>query len=181
VDLEDRSGARLTAPVRTVIDIAAITGDELLAKILDDGTVRRLWTADLVAARLEQLGGAGRVGTARLRRLLDYRRGEEHQDAQLEQRVLRILKQAKPKIPVPVVHYRTVLGDRVLDMDLAWPEHRIDGEVDGYLAHSQWSDFVRDRRRANVLRAHGWHLVQWIASMDDEEIVAEVRPYFGTS
>jgi very-short-patch-repair endonuclease len=179
-DFETRRGVRLTIPVRTVIDIAGTTSDYLLGKILDDGAVRRLWTPDLVAARVGSLGVSGRSGMARLNLLLEYRRGERYQDAQLEQRVLRVLKRAKDRVPAPVVHYQAVLGDRVVDMDLAWPEHRIDGEVDGYLAHSQWSDFERDRERANVLFAHGWGMVHWTARMDDEEIVAVVLPYFGT-
>jgi Transcriptional regulator, AbiEi antitoxin len=178
-DLETRRGVRLTTPVRTVIDITGTTSEYLLGRILDDGAIRRLWTADLVAARVEQLGGRGREGTVRLRRLLDDRRGEGHPEGHLEQKVLRVLKRAKDKIPPPVVHYRVVLGGRVFDMDLAWPEHRLDGEVDGYLAHSQRSDFERDRRRANVLGAHGWQMVQWTSTMDDEEIVAVVLPYLG--
>jgi very-short-patch-repair endonuclease len=180
-DLETRSGVQLTTPTRTVIDIAGGTSDYLLGRILDDGTIRRLWTPEGVAGAVDRLGLSARPGAARLKRLLDLRMGEGPQDAQLEQRVLRALRRRKDKVPEPIVHYRFVLDDRVIDMDLAWPEFRIDGEIDGYLAHSQRSDFDRDRLRANLLEAHGWRLVRWTSSMDDDTIVAQVLPYFGIS
>lgn len=181
VDTEQRHGVRLTTPVRTVIDIAGSTGDYLLGKILDDGTIRRLWTPEVIACAVDRLGLSGRAGAPGLKRLLDIRMGEGPQDAELEQRVLRALRKRKDIVPDPVVHHRLVLADRVIDMDLAWPQYCIDGEIDGYLAHSQRSDFDRDRLRANLLEAHGWRLVRWTSVMDDDTIVAQVAPYFGIS
>jgi hypothetical protein len=179
-DLQVRRGVQLTTPIRTVIDIAGGTGDYLLGKVLDDGAIRRLWTPEAVADRLDRLGHSGRAGTIRLKALLDQRRGEGPQESELEQRVLRVLKRLKPQVPDPVVHYQRVLSGRVIDMDLAWPEHRIDGEIDGYLAHVQLSDFERDRTRANVLGAHEWHIVHWTSAMDDATIAEHILRHFGT-
>jgi hypothetical protein len=180
-DVEARSSVHVTTPLRTVIDLAGSTSDYLLGKILDDGTVRRLWTPDLVASRVDMIGPAGRAGTARLKQLLDLRTGEGPQDGRLEQRVLRALKRFNGELPEPAIHYRVVLDGHVIDMDLAWPEYRIDGEIDGYHPHGQRSDFDRDRLRANLLVAHGWRLVHWTSTMNDEAIVAQILPYFGTS
>jgi len=101
--------------------------------------------------------------------------------SQLEQRVLRALKRVNGGLAEPAIHYRLVLDGRVIDMDLAWPDYRIDGEIDGFHAHSQRSDFDRDRLRANLLVAHGWRLVHWTSTMNDDAIVAQILPYFGTS
>jgi hypothetical protein len=174
-DIEERRGVRLTTPVRTVIDIAEWTGDHLLGRILDEGAINRLWTAERIADRIDRPGGAGKRGIVRLRRLLAQRTGEDSADSRLEQRVLRVLK---GNVPDPVPHYRLVLDRHVLDMDLAWPDRRIDGEIDGYRAHVQRSNFDRDRLRANLLGAYGWRQVHWTSSMDDETILAQVRRYF---
>jgi hypothetical protein len=174
-DIQERNGVRITTPMRTVIDIADWTGDYLLGRILDEGAIDRLWSAERIAECLDRLGGGGRAGTVRLRRLLAQRTGEGSADSRLEQRVLRVLK---GNVPDPVPHYRLVLDRHVLDMDLAWPDRRIDGEIDGYRAHVQRSNFDRDRLRANLLGAHGWRQVHWTSSMDDETILAQVRRYF---
>lgn len=176
-DIEMRNGIRVTTPVRTVIDMAGRTGDYLLGRILDDGNTRRLWTAEMVAAALDGFAGSGGgpPGTTRLRRLLTERMGEGYNDTKLEQRILRVLK---GKVPDPVPHFQLVLDGKVIDMDLAWPEYRIDGEIDSYDAHIQRSDFERDRVRANRLGAAGWRLVHWTSTMDDDTIIAQVRPYF---
>jgi hypothetical protein len=180
VDVEHRKGVLITTPVRTVIDISGTTGDYLLGRILDSGAGRWLWTAETIAARLDDLGGSGQPGSARLRRLLGDRLGDGNQDNDLERRVLRVLKRMADKVPEPVTHYQLVLGPRVIDMDLAWPEYRIDGEIDGRESHIQRSDFDRDRLRANLLVAHGWRLVHWTSTMDDDTIAAQIIPYFGS-
>jgi Transcriptional regulator, AbiEi antitoxin len=174
-DAEERNGVRITTPVRTVIDIADWTGDFLLGRILDEGAIDRLWTPERLSAGLDRTGTSGRSGTARLRRLLAERTGEGIADSRLEQRVLRVLR---GNVPDPVPHFQVVLGDSVLDMDLAWPERRIDGEIDGYRTHVLRSHFDRDRLRANLLAAHGWRQVHWTSSMDARTILAQVRPYF---
>jgi hypothetical protein len=179
VDFEQRSGVRLTTPIRTVIDISGVTGDYLLGRILDSGAIRWLWTPEAIAARLNDLGGAGVPGPSRLRRLLEVRKGEGHQDSELEMRVMRVLRSVADKVPQPVTHHQVVFGESVIDMDLAWPELLIDGEIDGREAHIQRLDFDRDRLRANVLLAHGWRMVHWVSTMDDDAIVAQLRPYFG--
>ena len=74
-DVQEQAGIRITTPMRTVIDIAGGTDDYLLGRILDDGAVRRLWTAEAVSVRLGELGRSGRAGTVRLRRLLADRLG----------------------------------------------------------------------------------------------------------
>ncbi len=174
-DVIHRSGVVLTTPVRTLIDLAGTTSDFLLGRILDDGANRRLWTPDLVADRISERGGPRRPGCVRLRRLLAERTGEGYADSRLEQRVLRVLK---GKVPDPIQHYQAVFDGRVIDMDLAWPMFRIDGEIDGYAAHLQRTDFDRDRLRANAIGAHGWRLVHWTSTMDDAAILAQVLPYF---
>jgi Transcriptional regulator, AbiEi antitoxin len=174
-DVETRSGVRLTTPVRTVIDLAASTGDYLLGRILDDGAVRGLWSPERIAMRLERLASPGRSSTTRLRRLLGDPMAKSRADSQLEQRVLRVIK---GKVPNPVGHHRILLEGHVIDMDLAWPQIRLNGEIDGLRSHTQRSDFDRERLRANLLGRNDWEIVRWTSTMADDVILAQVIPYF---
>lgn len=46
-------------------------------------------------------------------------------------------------------------------LDLAFPEHKIAIEVDGFRHHGKYlSDFRRDRVRQNLLVAHGWKVLR---------------------
>ena len=67
-------------------------------------------------------------------------------------------------MPRPVVGL-PVIGDdgRHYIADLAWPQHRLLGEVDGdskYLAEP-WEAFRREKQREDALRARGWRFVRW--------------------
>ncbi len=47
--------------------------------------------------------------------------------------------------------------------DLAWPQQRLLGEVDGdgkYRAEP-WEAFRREKHREDALRARGWRFVRW--------------------
>lgn len=169
-DTEVRCGVRLTTPIRTVIDLAPRTSDSLLGLILDEGAIGRLWTADQVANRLAGLGRGGRIGTSGLRGLLAERLGEGMPHSQLEQRVSRVLKRA---VPPHKTHYTVVLDGVPIEMDLAWPEVKVDGEVDGFAVRAaSRTKFERQLRRENILAAHGWRIVHFTAHMDDATIIA---------
>jgi len=173
-DIVGRAHLPVTSPVRTAIDLAASCGDHLLGRLLDEGAIARLWRAEDIAERLDLPGGSVRGGTRRLRVLLAQRLGEGHPDSLLEQRVIRVLK---GRVAPFVVHHRVTLRDRVVDMDVAWPDRRIDGEIDGYRVRSaSRRSFDADRVRANLLAAHGWRTVHFTSTMDAATIVGQVAP-----
>jgi hypothetical protein len=174
VDICHRSRVAVTTPIRTVIDLAAVIADPLLGRILDEGAISRLWTAERIDDRLLQLGVSGRCGAARLRRLLADRMAEGNPDSQLAHHVVRVLK---PMTPPFEVNYVVEIGGEMFEMDLAWPQFCIDGEVDGMEVRAlSRTKFERDRHRANVLAAHSWRLIHFTSSMDDEDLVAQIAP-----
>ena len=63
-------GLPVTAPVRTIIDLAGVLGAAELEALVADVRARRPVTLREVRARLDAIGTAGRPGSARLRRLL---------------------------------------------------------------------------------------------------------------
>ncbi len=173
-DIEIQRGVRLTVPVRTVIDLAPIVGKELLGRILDEGAITRLWTAERVQARLDQMGSQGRSGTGRLRRQLALRLEEGNPDSRLEQHVIRVLR---PHVPPFKVRYADTFDGERIEMDLAWLDLKIDGEVDGMDVRSRSrTKFERDRLRANVLPRHGWRIVHFTSQMDDRTLLDQILP-----
>jgi hypothetical protein len=171
-DIVERRAIRITSAVRTIVDIAATTNDHRLARVIDEGAIRRLWTPDGIARRLDELRRCGRPGVRRLDRLLVPRVGERNADSALEQRVFRVLK---PRVPPFVTHYPLTLSGETLIVDLALRDFKIAGEVEGREVRSMSRGaFDRGKLKANLLIAHGWRLVYFTSTMDDETIVRQV-------
>jgi hypothetical protein len=51
-DIVRRCGVEVTSPIRTLIDVAPFTNDHVLPRIIDEGSIARLWTAEELEARL---------------------------------------------------------------------------------------------------------------------------------
>jgi hypothetical protein len=60
----------VTAPARTIIDLAGVLADTDLASAVAGATSRRLVTVRALRRRLDEIGTVGRPGAARLRALL---------------------------------------------------------------------------------------------------------------
>jgi hypothetical protein len=177
-DVERRNGVAVTSPVRTVIDLAGRFEQPLLGKILDEGAIARLWTAERILARMDD-SQRGVAGAADLRVLLAERLGEGNPDSPLERRVVRVLKRVAPGY---ALHHRVVLDGEVIEMDIAWVDQKIDGEVDGMaVRNGSRNKFERQCRRGNILAAHGWSIVHFTDKMDDRTLIAQVAPLLGLS
>jgi hypothetical protein len=177
-DVVERRGVRMTSAIRTIIDMAGTINDHLLARVIDEGAIRRLWTPDGIACRLDQLRGCGRPGVKRLDRLLAVRAGDPPPDSSLEQRVFRVLR---PRVPQFVTHYPLTFGGKTWIVDLALLDFKIAGEVEGRDVRAvSRGAFDRGKLKANILVAHGWRLVYFISTMDDETIVEQVTALLPT-
>ena len=71
-DVVEMAGMRVTSAARTIMDTAGQLSPYLLRKTVEFACRRRLCSLDELSQRLLQLGGRGRRGTVRLRRVLDY-------------------------------------------------------------------------------------------------------------
>lgn len=70
VDVACVGGVRVTTPVRTIIDLAAVLAPEDLVQVIARSRSRRLVTVRAVLDRLDVLGSSGRPGAALLRAVL---------------------------------------------------------------------------------------------------------------
>jgi hypothetical protein len=150
-------GIPTTKPARTIVDCAAVLGQEALNKLVDAAIGRALCRQDDV---LSAWARAGKVrGAARLRAALAPYAGGGKPDSVMEAQVLRRLHDWG--FPPPACQYeiRDHHGGFVARVDFAWPEWRVVLEYDGVLAHNPRSRAADDRRQA-AIEALGWQVVR---------------------
>jgi len=151
-DVRLREGIPVTAPARTLIDLAAVGSDHDVVQAIAQARVLRLCSdPDLDAAMAEC---PGRTGTSRLRRILRSDAGPALTRSEGERRMLRLADQAQ--LPRPQVNTRLLN----YEIDFLWQESKLVLEVDGHAFHAHRSAFESDRRRDQVLVAAGYRVVR---------------------
>jgi very-short-patch-repair endonuclease len=139
-DVTKRDGIPLTAPVRTLVDLAVRLGRGPLERATREADKRDLADPDALRSALDDLRGQRGVG--RLRAVLD-RHTFVLTDSELERRFLPIARRAG--LPVP----RTQVIVNGFRVDFYWPEIGLVVETDGLRYHrtpaQQAADRVRDQ------------------------------------
>jgi very-short-patch-repair endonuclease len=170
-----RRGIPTTNPLRTLVDLAAVTGPDHLDDAVDRALARRLVTATGIEAEVDRLGRNGRRGAGVMRAALK-RRGfaGAPSPSVLESRLLRLLRQGGIE-PIgtevwigPENRYRidTMLAKEVVV------------EVDGYAYHNSPEQVTEDKRRRQRLRLCGLTVMEytWIdVVLDGRRVLAEAR------
>jgi very-short-patch-repair endonuclease len=135
----------VTAPVRTLLDIAPALPPNELEAAINEADKRDRCDPDCLREALDEHPGI--PGVAKLRRLLD-RGSFRLTDSDLERRFLRIARRAG--IPMPETQQQ-VNGYRV---DFYWPELGLIVETDGLRYHrtsaQQTNDRIRDQRHTSA-------------------------------
>ena len=141
-EIRTRHGMQITAPARTIRDLAQTTPDEL-DRAINEAHVLRLVTH----TALRNLLTRPQCGVRALRQAI----GEEQSMTRSEaERKLRALI-AKADLPAPQSNVK-VAGHEV---DLSWPGHDLVVEFDGWASHSSRTAFERDRRKDVDLQLAG--------------------------
>lgn len=149
-----RDGLPVTRPARTISDLAAVVGGDVLEEAVDDVLCRRLCRLD------ELVAPAGRRGSGALRAVLEAWDGDALPAGVAEMRVVRALLAAG--LPDPVRQHEIHTADRlfVARVDLAYPPERLAIELDGFRWHAGRGPFRSDRLRRNRIEAAGWRLLE---------------------
>lgn len=147
-DVRIRDGLPMTAPARTLLDLATVLTERDLRWALEEARVLRLVSGTelrAVTARYPR-----HRGTARLRALLGHdERAGLLTRSEAERRLVDLIEAAR--LPAPVTNTR-IAGHEV---DALWPTQRLVVEVDGYAFHAGRAAFERDRRRDADLQSAG--------------------------
>jgi hypothetical protein len=161
------SGLPVTNPARTLIDISPKLPEPLLARVIDEGCLVRIWTVVQLSRAAQRARGKGRTRDRALIGLLEQRSDRPVADSPLEVRTVEALR---PLAPFEV-HYELTLEGQLIILDVAWPAFRIGLEADGFGPHGgSRLKFDQDRRKANILLAHGWAVAHVTSAMTDKEI-----------
>jgi very-short-patch-repair endonuclease len=146
-----REGVPITAPARTLLDLAAVTDARDLARALNEAQVLRLVTP----RELAHVAGRGRPGSAALRAVLNLQHEPSLTRSEAEVAFLQLVRDAG--LPTPQTNV-DVLGHEV---DFLWREQKLIVEVDGFAFHSTRAAFERDRRKDAALQAAGYRVIRF--------------------
>jgi very-short-patch-repair endonuclease len=152
-DVRVRKAIPVTAPARSLIDFAAAdTSDYDLEQAVAEAVALRHTSARELEQALAR--SRGRTGTAQIRALIEADAEPALTRSKAERMLLRLIRQAN--LPEPLVN-KPFQG---LEIDMRWPEHRLALEFDGHRFHGSRAAFERDRRRDQVLAAHGYTVIR---------------------
>jgi very-short-patch-repair endonuclease len=174
-DVRRRHGIPVTAPARTLLDLAATLPQGKLERALEEAEIRRLVTRRVLTELLDRSNG--HAGTGALCAALALHHDPALTRSEAEARLLALIRAAG--LPPPQANVRI----RGHEVDLFWPDHGLVVEVDGYAYHSTRRAFERDRRRDAELQAAGLQVsrVTWHQIADTPEaLVANLAATLAT-
>ncbi len=164
-------GVRVTAPDRTVADIARSAPLQVAVAVADGYLRLGLTTVSSLSSYAESLAGPRRPAAIRTANLADPSSGSVFES------MTRVLL-ADAGLPAPCTQYtiRTPGGRWIGRVDFAWPEARVVLECDGFQHHASRDSFIRDRRRWSALVRAGWRVavVSWHDVVDDPDYVVQL-------
>jgi hypothetical protein len=163
-DIRTTRGVRVTAPNRTIVDVARSSSLEAAVCVADGYLRRRLTTKSSLSSYAASLAGPGRPSAIRVADLADP------SAASVFESLTRLLL-AGAGLPPPVTQFtiRDRDGRWIGRVDFAWPDARLVLECDGFEHHASHEAFHRDRRRWTALSRAGWRVavVTWHDVVDD--------------
>jgi very-short-patch-repair endonuclease len=151
-DVRRRFGLPLTAPARTLLDLAELIDPDALRRAVEEGQLRGLTRPAELRALLDR--SPGRRGAGALAAVLAADAAPALTRSQAEERLLALLRAAE--LPPTAVNAR--LGGH--EVDLLWAAQRLVVEVDGFAYHGGRAAFERDRLRDAELQAAGYRVVR---------------------
>jgi len=160
LDREFVHGLPVTAPARTLIDLAAISPTNALTAALDGALRDGLISEDFLHRRIHALRGKGRYGIPTLLSVIEGVEVIRGAHSWLEREVLRLLDAAGVALPTP----QQILGrrgDRLIRVDFRFPGTRLVVEALGYRSHRTGAQMLIDAERVNRLTMDGYLVLQF--------------------
>jgi hypothetical protein len=176
-------GLAATTPARTLLDLAALTSSSRLAEIAAAAFRTRACCAEDILEVLDLHRRArGRQRLVEALDILGSDAGRSRSDVEVA--ALPLLVDAG--LPRPVVGHkvRDPRGRSIAELDLAYPEHLIAIEIDGFQWHSSPARKRADEDRQNRLVVAGWTVLRFSAAdvrRRPDHLVATVRAALETA
>jgi hypothetical protein len=170
-----RQRFRVSPPMQTLLELAAVLPVNLLERALDNAHRRGLIELRRFAAFLALPRNLSVPGSGDLRRMVAARSPHAAISSELESEFFAVLRRVN--FPLPVPQYRVITPNgRRRYMDFAFPEQRIAIELDSYSEHGGHAPFTADRIRQNEVEAMRWHFFRFTWEMVTADSVAWLVP-----
>jgi very-short-patch-repair endonuclease len=160
-------------PAEVLLGVSAIA-PTLAEGAVNDALVKRLVSLPGLVRFLNRRAARGRDGIHLLRRLVEEQiRAGGPTESWLEDRAVEFMR--RRRFADPCRWYWINLPGRRVRLDFAWPELKVNVEVDSRLWHTSPSDRRRDAARDAGLEAAGWIVVRvtWLQLVEEPDMVAE--------
>lgn len=183
-DVQELQGLPVTTPVRTVVDLGAVSPWDT-ERAFEAGIRLGRFASGDVEATISRVARRGRRGVGVIRPLLEARRKwDTATDSALEDEFRKLIEDAG--LPQPVQQYvvRDDAGDFVCRSDFAYPVQRLLIELDSEAHHMDRITFRRDRSKQNSATLLGWHVLRytwWDLEERPYRIRAEIETALGPS
>jgi very-short-patch-repair endonuclease len=172
------AGIPVTTVHRTLVDLGAVAGADVVEAAMESALRRRLTTIEKLEARMAEIGGRGRRGTGVLRRVLARREpGAPPTDSGLETQFVQLLRRGR--LPQPsrqqVVRDESGLVARV---DFEYLGRDIVIEVDSRKHHLRMREWEKDLKRRNRITSQGkrvLHVTYRRMKTEPQGILDEIR------
>lgn len=154
-------GIPATSIPRTLLDLGAVLRPGDVKRIAKDAIVRGLVAPVVLREVLQDSCRPGRPGSAVARVLIrEIEDADDPTESDLEDEMFRVIDAAE--LPAPLRQFRIYRdGIPVCRADGAYPALLIALEADGYEWHSAKPEWLRDRRKQNLLVAMGWVILRF--------------------
>lgn len=167
----------VTAPARTLLDLAAVVRPDQLERAMDSALRRKQVTLPELRLTLSLNARRGRRGVRAFRKALDLRDGTIPPHRGLETRLWRLIRSSD--LPTPLREYPVIEnGKEIYRIDFAYPNQMLAIEADSWKHHSDRISWSKDQGRGNVLTVRGWRHLHFTHEDETErpdEIIGTIR------
>lgn len=147
----------VTTPARTLLDLAAVVGPEVLERAINEAEVLRLTSPQSLEHLVDR--HRGRPGIPAITRILDAGFiGSTITRNEMEDRLLALVDEAG--LPRPEVNAQLEIDATWIEPDFMWRSARLIVELDGFETHGTRAVFESDRARDRALHVAGWRVVR---------------------
>jgi very-short-patch-repair endonuclease len=155
-------GIPCTTVARTTVDLAGVYGIEKPREAVEMAATKKV--LDIVAIDAVLANGPRRRGAPALRTVIDEWRPVAETAkystvrSLFEAKLLPLV--ASAGLPIPKINARVRTAERILEVDLFWPDRRLVVEADSRRHHAIEVAFERDHKRTRELVAAGYEVLR---------------------
>lgn len=167
-----------TRPSRTIIDVAGLAGQKLLADTIEQAAVLEVLNVREIDGILLE---SRRRGEKKLNRALEpWRRytPRVRLRSRMEAKMLPLL--THHNLPIPETNVKLTIEQEVFEVDFFWRDHLVVVETDGGRYHDNPMAQARDGHRNRVLARAGYRVprIGWDELWDEpDRAIAEIQRY----